>query len=264
MSRVLPGLLMACLWGMLLGFAGPALFWLAIVIGSGIAFYEYQRMCFPSLSAVRRVLLIVVSLAPVFASISSGSTSVTSGLFVGFFGLVLLLFFWYPDFEDGFLFLSRSGFGIFYIGLCAAHIVLLRLLPGGVGWLAVLTAITIGSDTGAYYVGRKFGRRKLCPAISPGKTIAGAVGGLLVGTLAALVVGSLLPGQVSILFCLVAGVILVPVGIIGDLTESVIKRATGSKDSGTLLAGHGGLLDRVDSLLLTAPTLYYLLLGLGT
>ncbi len=264
MSRVLPGLFMVCLWAILLGFAGPALFWLAIIIGSSIAFYEYQRMCFPSLSATRRVILILVSLFPVFASILRGSTSVTAGLFAGLMGLVLLLFFWYRDLEDAFLFLNRSGFGIFYIGLCAAHIVLLRLLPGGVGWLVVLTAITIGSDTGAYYVGRKFGRRKLCPAISPGKTVAGAVGGLLVGTMAALLVGVLLPGQLNLFFCLFAGVILVPVGIIGDLTESIIKRATGSKDSGTLLAGHGGLLDRVDSLLLTAPTLYYLLLGLGT
>ncbi len=264
MSRVLPGLLMACLWGMLLGFAGPVLFWLVIVIGSGIAFYEYQRMCFPALPVLKRLLLILVSLSPVFASIFSGPASVTAGLFAGFMGLVLLLFTWYAHLEDVFVFLSRNGFGIFYIGLCAAHIVLLRLLPGGVGWLAVLTAITIGSDTGAYYIGRRFGRRKLCPAVSPGKTIEGAVGGLLIGTLAALLVGALLPGQVSIFFCLMAGVILVPVGIIGDLTESVIKRATGSKDSGTLLAGHGGLLDRVDSLLLTAPTLYYLLLGLGT
>ena len=264
MNRVLPGLLMAGLWGLLLGFGGPVLFWLVIVIGSGVALHEYQRMCFPSLPAMKRLMLVAASLAPVLASFFSGAAWLTAGLFVGLFGLVLLLFFWYPDLEDGFFLLSRSGFGIFYIGLCAAHIVLLRLLPGGAGWLAVLTAITIGSDTGAYYVGRKFGRRKLCPAISPGKTMAGAVGGMVAGTMAALLVGALLPGQVSLFFCLVAGVILVPVGIIGDLVESVIKRATGNKDSGTLLAGHGGLLDRVDSLLLTAPTMYYLLLGLGT
>ncbi len=264
MSRFLPGLLMAFLWVALLGLAGPTLFWLVILAGSAIALHEYQRMCFPSLPAFKQVLLIVVSLNPVFLSFFWGLAGVTAGLFVGLFGLILLLFFWYTALEDAFSFLSRVAWGIFYIGLCAAHLVLLRLLPEGVGWLAVLTAITVGSDTGAYYAGRKFGRRKLCPAISPGKTVAGAVGGLLIGTLSGILVGVLLPGHARFFLYLLVGLILVPVGIAGDLTESVIKRATGTKDSGTLLAGHGGLLDRVDSLLLTAPVIYYILLGLGT
>ncbi len=264
MSRVVPGLLMVCLWGALLGFAGPILFWMVVVTGSVVALHEYHQMCSPLLSTRKRFLLIVVSVLPVVAALSSVTAAVMAALLAGLFFLLLLLFTWYATLDDAFSLLSRSGFGLVYIGVCAAHIVLLRLLPGGVCWLAVLTAVTIGSDTGAYYAGRRFGRRKLCPAISPGKTVAGAVGGMIVGILSGLVVGLLISGSSHMALYFFIGLLLVPVGIIGDLTESVIKRATGAKDSGTLLAGHGGLLDRIDSLLLTAPTLYYLLLGLGT
>jgi phosphatidate cytidylyltransferase len=258
MKRVLPGFLMAVLWVLLLYFARPEFFWLIIVAGGIIALHEYHRMSCSFLSGLQHFSAVSVSLLPVFASFSGHADMVLAGLFGSFFCIILLVFFWYTRLDDVLDFLGRAGFGIFYISFCAAHVALLRYLPDGVYWLAVLTAITVGSDTGAYYAGKHFGRRKLCPNISPGKTIAGAVGGLLAGTVAAVFVGVLL-GDIRIFVLALVGLLLVPIGIAGDLTESVIKRATGTKDSGTLLAGHGGLLDRIDSLLLTAPVLYYLL-----
>jgi phosphatidate cytidylyltransferase len=95
--------------------------------------------------------------------------------------------------------------------------------------------------------------------ISPKKTVAGGIGGLLAGIVAALVLHQFFPVPVNPLALLAAAALLVVVGIAGDLTESMIKRSVGVKDSGTILAGHGGILDRIDSLLLTAPVLYYLL-----
>jgi phosphatidate cytidylyltransferase len=260
MGRILPGLLMAVFWGLLLWLAGPALFWLIIVIGVAVALHEYYRMSCSFLSGYQHFLMVSISLLPLLAAFFGHTDAVMAGVFAGLFFVILCVFFWYTEFDDVLALLGRASFGILYIGLCAAHFVLLRHLPDGVYWLAVLTAITIGSDTGAYYAGRYFGRRKLCPNISPGKTVAGAIGGLLIGTGAAVLVGILLPGSVEGWKLALVGLLLVPVGIAGDLTESVVKRATNTKDSGIILAGHGGLLDRIDSLLLTAPVLYYLLL----
>ena len=131
--------------------------------------------------------------------------------------------------------------------------------PHGNRWLLTALAVVWAADTGAYYAGRAFGRRKLFPLISPKKTVAGGVGGLLAGIVAALVLNQFFPVPVNPLALLAAAALLVVVGIAGDLTESMIKRSVGVKDSGTILAGHGGILDRIDSLLLTAPVLYYLL-----
>jgi len=136
-------------------------------------------------------------------------------------------------------------------------------LPHGSFWLILLTAIIAGSDTGAYYSGRRFGRRKIFPNISPKKTLEGVLGGIFCGVAFAIVVQLLMGGPISQALLVPVAAFLVLVGIAGDLTESMIKRASGVKDSGTILAGHGGLLDRIDSLLLSAPVLYYLLYFLG-
>lgn len=130
----------------------------------------------------------------------------------------------------------------------------LRAGPAGSWWILVLLLIIWAADTGAYFVGRAWGRRKLAPAISPGKTVAGLFGGLLtavlVGTLAVLVIP-----QISAALPAVAGVALVTalVSVGGDLFISLHKRVTSLKDSGALFPGHGGVLDRLDSLLAGAP-----------
>jgi len=165
----------------------------------------------------------------------------------------------YTAIEDVFQYVSCSGFGSVYISLCMAHVVLIRFLPQGPFWLAMLIAVVAGSDTGAYYTGRAFGGRKLFPQISPKKTVAGGIGGLVTGIATAEVINLFFPGKVDFFPLLIAAALLIVVGIAGDLTESMIKRSVGVKDSGTILFGHGGLLDRVDSLLLTGPVLFYLL-----
>ena len=107
------------------------------------------------------------------------------------------------------------------------------------------------------------GKRKLSPHISPNKTVEGAVGGLCAAVGGALFFSWLLLSQVNYLFIIFAALVVGCVGIVGDLAESIIKRGTDTKDSGTLLAGHGGILDRIDSLLFAAPIMYYLLIFTG-
>jgi len=126
----------------------------------------------------------------------------------------------------------------------------------------------VGSDAGAYFVGRKYGRRKLAPLISPNKSVEGAFGGLLAGGVLAvatkLVFTWFIPGDLAQDLgwgaAFVFGVALAAFAVLGDLIESVLKRDAAIKDAGTLLPGVGGVLDRIDSALLGIPVMYYLLL----
>lgn len=259
MGRVLPGIVMVLLWVLLLFTAPFALFWLVIVIFCGIGLSEYARMTNASPEGVYGVLFLVMTLLPVLASYWGTTEGVMAGVFAGLFGVIFLVFRLYTRLENVLETVTLNGFAILYIAFCSAHIVLIRHAVDGPSLIFMLTAITAGSDTGAYYAGRAFGRRKLCPNISPGKTVAGGVGGVLSGVVLAVIIALFLLPRFNILRVATSAAVLAMVGIAGDLTESMIKRATGVKDSGTILAGHGGILDRMDSLLLTAPFLFYLL-----
>jgi len=155
---------------------------------------------------------------------------------------------------------AGSLFGALWLGALMGTIAALRHLPSpdqGAWRVILLLFIIMTGDTLAYLVGHAIGRHRLAPNLSPGKTVEGALGGLLGGVLGALIVrilgfAALSPGEVVGL-----GVVVAAVGIAGDLAESLLKRWAGVKDSGTLIPGHGGVLDRSDSLLFGAPVLYY-------
>jgi phosphatidate cytidylyltransferase len=259
MNRLIPGFLMAALWVLLLYVAPPLIFWFVMTVGAAAALREFFRMAVKTSGFGVRVLAIAASLSPVLAAYAGTPAAVLTGSYLALLGLALLVIFFYTAFADPLAFLLNAGFSVFYVSLCCGFIVLLRGLPDGSHWLLILTAITAGSDTGAYYAGRAFGKRKLCLPISPGKTINGAYGGLLAAVIVAVLLGCLLLPKVSCCKMAAAALLLAAVGIVGDLLESVIKRGTGCKDSGTMLKGHGGLLDRADSLLFAAPLLYALL-----
>lgn len=145
------------------------------------------------------------------------------------------------------------------VGLGLAHCVALRAIPGENGsdlLLLALVCVTF-SDTGAYYVGSAFGSRRLAPAISPKKSWEGVFGGWAASLLGAAVAHFWFFQRLSAAHAIVLGTLLCAAGIAGDLTESLLKRAAGVKDSSGLLPGHGGVLDRVDSLMVAAPVLYY-------
>jgi phosphatidate cytidylyltransferase len=153
-----------------------------------------------------------------------------------------------------------SVFGVAYVGWLASHFILLRDLPGGAAPFFVALVGTWVFDSASYFAGRAFGRRKLVPATSPSKTVEGLVGGLMAGLLTVgwlaswwLKVG---PGGAAVL-----AVVVVTAAQLGDLAESALKRGAGLKDSGKLIPGHGGVLDRFDSLLWVMPAVYYLLRG---
>jgi phosphatidate cytidylyltransferase len=153
---------------------------------------------------------------------------------------------------------AASTFPMLYLGLPIGTMIALRSMRGPQAlFLLMLTVIV--SDSAQYYSGRAFGRRLLAPAISPKKTIEGAVGGFVFGALTLAVVGAWWLPETPIALRALLGVALVALGIGGDLFESMLKRSAGVKDSSALIPGHGGVLDRIDALLFAAP-IYYVFL----
>ena len=142
-----------------------------------------------------------------------------------------------------------------YVGYFSFHIILIDQTPYSILiWLVVLTAF--GTDIFAYFTGYLFGKHKLCPAISPKKTIEGAIGGVFGSVILSFAFIMII--QPDLLFhAIVIGVLGSIISQFGDLTASIIKRKIGIKDYGNLIPGHGGVLDRFDSVLFTAPFVYY-------
>jgi phosphatidate cytidylyltransferase len=259
MRRIITGLLLAIAWFLLLLYGGSVLFFLVVAAGTLLALNEYLRMACKEVEKKHEPIILLIGLLPLAGAFFGGMGIAVAFIFLALLLLIIITFVAYPALKNSLDFLTRLWFGVFYIGFCGSHLILLRNMDQGIFWLIFLTAITIASDSGAYYVGRLLGTTKLFPALSPGKTRAGAVGGIIGGMLGGTVVAVLLLQEFNLMIAVLLGLILSCIGIVGDLAESLIKRASGVKDSGQILPGHGGVLDRIDSLLLTAPVLYYLL-----
>lgn len=147
--------------------------------------------------------------------------------------------------------------GVAYIGFLGAHLVLLRELTDDGEWVFVAVFATFAADTAAYFIGRAFGRTQITSAISPGKTLEGSIAGFIAGFAAIFVLVWITGLDVDELELLPLAALLPIAAIIGDLAESLIKRGAGVKDASELVPGHGGFLDRLDSVLLTTPLVYY-------
>jgi phosphatidate cytidylyltransferase len=174
--------------------------------------------------------------------------------------LVTQTFRFQKDFSKMLAGMGVTVLGVLYLAFLGGFLIATR-----VGFDNVLSTklllfffvVIFGSDSGAYFAGRTFGKHKLAPAISPGKTIEGLIGGLVAAAgFAALCTLVFFP-ELSYKFSIPLAVVMAAVGVLGDLAESAMKRGSKTKDAASILPGHGGLLDRLDSLLFNAPLLYY-------
>ena len=150
--------------------------------------------------------------------------------------------------------------GVLYVAFLGSHLILIRTgftPPLSRHLLSFFFLVLMGADTGAYYIGRAFGKRKLAPSISPGKTWEGAIGGLLAALAMAALAHFWFFRELPLKYILPLAAVMTIVGIFGDLAESALKRGAGAKDAANILPGHGGMLDRLDSLLFNAPLIYY-------
>jgi phosphatidate cytidylyltransferase len=234
----------------------PVAFTGLVALAGCVSLLELYRLCFETSS---RRLAVVIGLLGCLALILGAHEPalVQTGLLIAVLSVlsipVLVQAPLIESVRDGALVLT----GMLYIGLTLSYLVGIRLLPQGELLLFFLLLVTWAADTAAYYVGTLCGRRALAPRISPKKTVEGLIGGLIGATIVAYAARwSFLP-EFSKLDALVLAACLTLAGLWGDLVESAIKRSVGVKDSGALLPGHGGMLDRLDSLLFTAPAFYY-------
>jgi len=159
--------------------------------------------------------------------------------------------------SQGVMSVSDALLGVIYVGFLVPHLALLRQSPNGVGWVFFVFLVAMLGDTAGYGVGRKWGTHKLMPHISPGKTIEGSYGSVVGNVGGAMIAWAWFFPQRTLAEFLLLGFVAGILAQVGDLCESALKRAFGAKDSGHLLPGHGGILDRLDSLLFPAVFIYY-------
>lgn len=234
-------------------FAGPRWLWQAfILLAIAIGGYELMSMKVPS----SRGLSIWGSLTSVLFAYTIIAVNTMPAMYGVLLLIVLGAMTWSLLQDDPLHNASvRVGWLLgtpVYVGGCMASLALVRDFNPTGAWVFLTMALAWGSDTAAYFVGRKFGKTKLAPRISPKKTLEGSAGGLAASVLGAVAMSFFLPGLGPI-DAIALGILAGAAGQAGDLLVSVLKRSSGVKDSGGILPGHGGILDRVDALAFTAP-----------
>jgi phosphatidate cytidylyltransferase len=241
----------------IIGFGPRWLFQLLLLFASCICLHEFFRLTSPKLPRVPRALGFVLCFL-LLALFAWGSILLAFALLCVTV-MISLSFYLFSDpglrknvIEDT----ATVALGFIYIGLPLSLLVLMDRVPRGNVWIFFLLTVIFLGDTGAFYCGRLMGKHKLYLAVSPGKTWEGAVGGFASSVLGGIFFSQTFGLHESVVT--VAGVsgVLSIVGQVGDLAESMIKRNYGVKDSGMILPGHGGFLDRVDSLLFAIPVCF--------
>lgn len=239
-----------------IAYASVTLFNLMVCGVTLLAMFEYHAMSLPAGRAPERRLAAGAGAALVAVlAWYPGLFQPALVLCVIVFGILLLLRF--HDLASVVQHLSLLLFGLLYLPLLLGHLSLLHGLESGKAWVFLVLLIAMAGDTAAYFVGVSVGRRKLYPAISPNKSVEGALGGLAGSFAGALLARAWFFPELALYDCALLGVGLGVLGQLGDLFESMLKRSFGVKDSGTLIPGHGGILDRLDSLLFVFPPAYY-------
>jgi phosphatidate cytidylyltransferase len=266
-TRVLSGAALVVITVAVVWFAPAPLFFAVAEAVLLLAFIEYSGLS----SAVGYPLPAVVSgVATLLASVGVTSTrwvgdtiagtaiALDAVLMSAFVVLAALSLTTWRGGRDALGRVSASMFPMLYLGLPIGALIAIRSMRGPAGLFLLMLTVMV-SDTAQYYSGRMFGRTPLAPAISPKKTVEGAVGGFVFGMLLMAVAGHWWLPDVSLLIRSLLGAALVALGIAGDLFESFLKRRAGVKDSSALIPGHGGVLDRIDALLFAAPVYYIVL-----
>ena len=152
---------------------------------------------------------------------------------------------------------ANTLLAILYVGWLLGYGILLHTSPSGDELVIFLVGVTWIGETSAYLVGSAIGRHKLAPVISPKKTVEGAIAQVVASVVSGAALGAWLLPQCGVAFALAGGALIGVIGQVGDLAESAIKRSVGTKDTGRIIPGHGGVLDRIDSLLFNLPAFYY-------
>ncbi len=241
-------------------YAGGAVFSLLIGVVAVITLWEYFRIMF-NLTRKSRfgpmpMIGYVITILLIYAAHMKSFEMTVGFLTLNLLAVAVMTLIRFQSDSTVLEEVAKQVLGVVYVPLLLSFIILIRHSADGATWVFFLVFLVFIEDTGAYYAGTYLGRHKLLPSVSPGKTIEGALGGLSASIAIGIVFKLLFLPELPLGLCFL---ISITVGIIapaGDLFESVLKRVGKIKDSGTIMPGHGGILDRIDALLFAAPVVY--------
>lgn len=255
LKRWLTGIIALPVLIYIIGFCPRWTFYLLLYLANLAGLTEFYRITTPDLHKIGKWAGYLLSLL-LFLSIYKGKIYFLPAIIVLWAFVPMTLFMLIPQRSQSTGDLGKALLGPVYVSLPLGMLMIMDRYPQGNMWIFFLLCVIFAGDTGAYYFGKLFGRHKLYESISPKKTWEGAIGGLLCSIIAAFwFLRILLIHQVD-LGIITLVIVLSVTGQIGDLAESMLKRKSGIKDSSHLLPGHGGILDRIDSLLFAIPFLY--------
>ncbi len=254
MTRVASGFVLALSAIALLFLGSPDLFFFVIAAVIGICLFELYTMLETGGRPSLKILGIVVG--PALCGLIYFGSPAQIMVYVGIVPVILFASAILSGGERTAEKALNTIFGIFYVAVTLSTLVLIRKEPDGNLYIIMLINATAFGDIFAYYTGRLLGKRKLAPQISPNKTVEGFAGGLVGAVIGATIIMFVLLPDLKIQHAIATGLIAGLIGPVGDLAESAIKRSCGVKDSGRIIPGHGGLLDRADSLMFCGAAFY--------
>ncbi len=235
---------------------GTLLFASLLAIFTFVGMIEFYRMALPD-RKLEAWLAAICGAALIFVPFAGQDRLIPAAIAFLFLAFALHFLFHLREVADAAREVAYSMLAFLYIPFMLMHLVMLRQTAYGVQWLLVIMLIVMTNDTAAYYTGRAFGKRRLYPLVSPQKSVEGALGGLAGSMAGTLLARFTFFPQLSLTDALVTAIVIGILGQTGDLFESLLKRSYGVKDSGTIFPGHGGVLDRLDSIIFAAPATYY-------
>ena len=240
-------------------------FFLFVLLAGGISIWEFCGILYADEHRPGRVVTVVLGMA-LMSVLYFFPEHFLPGLTATVLAIFLYFLFFYKEMEKVTLQIGGSITGIIYGGILLTFVAMLGRDTGAAGWMWIIMSLNLvwSSDTGAYFAGNFFGKRKLYPAVSPNKSVEGALGGLLATIAFAFGFNALFATFFGDTWTTLSAwqvlVLAIPANLLGqtgDLAESLLKRAHAVKDSGTIIYGHGGILDRIDALFFAAPWVYY-------
>jgi len=237
------------------------LFSVLVAIVSISAFHEYLKIIFgkdeESISNTIKAISYTVSTAIIFSAYRGSWEMLFLVLALNLMALSIFVLSGFVANHSIFDIISKQILGVFYIPVSLSLLIFIKGLDGGIFWIIWLLIVIFANDTGAFYSGTFLGKNALAPNISPNKTIEGSLGGMAASMATGFIFCQYFFNDLSLSFIVLPmSFILAIAGQIGDLFESAMKRASSIKESGRILPGHGGMLDRIDGLLLAIPVLY--------
>ena len=263
LRRVLSALVILPPFLLILLYAPVEVFSLLVLAVSFLALYEYSKLLKQAGAPVAGGACYLSSIALTAAAHVGGWHWLSPALLLGILLLTLSAMTSAHDASGKFAMVLHGAFGVLGIAWCLSHFVVLRAMHGGEWYLLYMCVIVWVNDSVAMYTGKLVGRHRLAPGLSPGKTWEGTIGGTLSGVVTASAAAPLLFPQLHLWQGALLGLVITFAAQISDLGESMLKRYAGAKDSSGLIPGHGGGLDRIDSMLFAAPTFCYAIEVLG-